>query len=239
MPITSTWGTEMRRLLAATALLVAFGGCDVAGDDDDESRDADAGSRETERRGAPVEGTYVGRVEGTQAFVAVAAAPAVENRRRREIAIFACDAAEVCEWFAGSAAGNSFSAESSDGDARARGNVTRRAATGGIELEGGETIEYTARRATAAAGLYTLTVSPNGRLQGASAGGVGLRGRSTLPEPGRGTLRLADGTRLRFSAVRSPRAEALRIRAREARLIVLSDGRLRGAGTSFYLRSRR
>jgi hypothetical protein len=237
MPITSTWGTEMRGLITATALLAIFAGCDVVGDDDDGSRET--GSRATERRGPPVEGTFVGRLRGTQALVAVAAAPAGQDKRKREVAIFACDAAEVCEWLAGSGAGNRFSAASTDGDARTRGSLTRRAAKGSIEFEGGETIEYTARRATAAAGLYTLTVSPNGRLQGASAGGVGLSGHSTLPEPGPGTLRLADGTRLGFRAVRSSSAEALRIKAGEARLIVLPNGRLRGAGASFYLRSPR
>jgi hypothetical protein len=231
-------GTEMRRWIAATVLLLAFAGCDVMGDEDEDAS-RQPGSQAGGSRPKPVDGTFVGKLDGTEAFVAVAAAPVAQGRRRREITVFACGDEEVCEWLTGSAAGNRFSAASSDGDAEFQGSLTRRAASGSIELAGGETSDVTARRATAAAGLYTLTVSPGGRLQGASAGGVGLTGRSTLPEPGRGTLRLADGTRLRFLATRSTGAEALRIRRGEARLIVLPDGELRGAGPNFYLRSRR
>jgi hypothetical protein len=220
----------MRRLLAALALLATIPGCDVSGD-------GDAGSRETESRPKALDGTYVGTLDG--AFVAVSAAPGAKGEGRRQVAVFACDGDEVCEWLTGSAAGNRFTAVSGDGDARARGGLTRGAATGTIELAGGETIEYSARRATAAAGLYTVTVSAGGRLEGASAGGVGLTGRSTLPRPGRGTLKLADGTRLRFEAVRSPEARAVGIASDEARVIVLPSGQLTGAGADYYLRSLR
>jgi hypothetical protein len=220
----------MRRSLLALALLAAIPGCDVAGD-------GDAGSREAEPRSKAVEGTYVGTLDG--AFVAVSAAPVAKGERRRQVAVFACDGDEVCEWLTGSAAGNSFKAISGDSDARARGSLTRRAATGTIELAGGETIEYRARRATAAAGLYTVRVAEDGQLEGASSGGVGLTGRSTLPKPGRGTLKLADGTRLRFEAVRSSEARTVGIESGEARVIVLPGGRLTGAGSTYYLRSLR
>lgn len=220
----------MRRLLLALALLAAIPGCDISGD-------GDAGSRETEPRAKALEGTYVGTLDG--AFVAVSAAPRARGEQRREVAVFACDGDEVCEWLTGSAPGNSFTAVSGDSDARARGSLTRGAASGTIELAGGETIEYRARRATAAAGLYTLTVSKGGQLQGASAGGVGLTGRSTLPNPGRGTLKLADGTRLRFEAVRRSEARTVGIESGEARVIVLPGGRLTGAGSTYYLRSLR
>jgi hypothetical protein len=220
----------MRRLFPALALLAAVAGCDISGD-------GDAGSRETDPRPKALDGTYVGALDG--AFVAVSAAPPAKGEQRRQVAVFACDGDEVCEWLTGSAAGNNFTAVSGDSDARARGSLTRGAASGTIELAGGETIEYSARRATAAAGLYTVTVAEDGQLEGASAGGVGLTGRSSLPRPGRGMLRLADGTRLRFEAVRSSEARAVGVASDEARVIVLPSGRLTGAGSSYYLRSLR
>jgi hypothetical protein len=92
-----------------------------------------------------------------------------------------------------------------------------------------ESATYKADRATAAAGVYNLTVSASGRIRGASAAGVALTGTSTLPEPGRGTLKLADGSRLKFRATRTS-AEIARLEAGQMRLIVLSNGRLRGVG---------
>jgi hypothetical protein len=215
------------------ALLAGLAGCEDTGGEERSQR-----TQGKPKEGKPADGTFVGRLRGTSAFVAVAAAPVVEGQRRREVSVFVCDGEDVCEWLAVSTAGNRFSAESTDGDASASGTLTRRTAKGSIEL-GGETIEYTARRASAATGLYTLQIRPSGRLQGASAGGVGLTGHSTLPDPGRGALKLADGTRLRFRATRGAGAKALGIGRGEARLIVLSGGQLRGAGSSFYLRSSR
>ena len=42
---------------------------------------------------------------------------------------------------------------------------------------------------------YDLTVSRKGKLSGASAGGVALTGSLTLPPPGTGKIKLADGTK--------------------------------------------
>ena len=55
-----------------------------------------------------VEGTFVGKAEGDDAFVAVVASPAARGEERRELSVYACDAERLCEWFSGSAAGNSF-----------------------------------------------------------------------------------------------------------------------------------
>jgi hypothetical protein len=224
-------------LLTSSALLAALGtiaGC--GGEDDDEA---------TEKKEAkPVAGTFVGKVTGTKAFVAVVAAPAAKGKQRRDATVFVCDAESVCEWFSGSTNGNTFVAASDDDDATARGTVTAKAVRGGLELPGGKTAKYVARPAAATAGLYTLTVSPRGRLQGASAGGVGLTGRSTLPRPGPGMLKLADGSRLEFTATENSDTP-IRMPAGEARVIVLQGRQLRGAGKSrggegasdFFLRS--
>jgi hypothetical protein len=214
--------------------LGAVAGCG-GDDDDDEVR---------EREAKLVVGSFVGKTRGTNAFVAVVASQASKGERRRNATVFVCDAKTVCEWLSGSASGNSFTAASDDDDAKAEGGLTRKAARGSIEFRGGKTIEFVTRPATAASGLYSLTFSARGRFTGASASGVGLTGRSTLPAPGPGSLKLADGTRLKFDASENSTGDPIRLRAGEARVIVLPGRQLRGAGknrgeggSAFFMRS--
>jgi hypothetical protein len=223
--------------LTIGALLFALGAVAGCGGGDSD------GDEKTEKQARPIEGTYVGKASGTKAFVAVVAAPAAKGKRRRDATVFVCDAESLCEWLSGYANGNVLSAASDD-DAKANGTLTRKAVRGQIELPGGKTAKYVARRAAATAGLYTLTVSSTGRLTGASAAGVGLTGESTLPAPGPGSLKLADGTRLKFSATENS-DDPIGFPAGEARVIVRSGRQLRGAGKSrggegasdFFLRS--
>lgn len=208
-------------LLTVSALVLALSvvaGC--GGDDDDEA---------TEKRAKLVDGTFVGKIEGTEAFVAVVASPAPKGKRRRDVTVFVCDGKSLCEWLSGSANGNALTAASDD-DAKATGKLTGKAARGSIAV-GGETLKYVASPAAATAGLYSLTVSPKGKLTGASAAGVGLTGKSTLPSPGPGTLKLADGTRLKFTATENS-DDAIRLPAGDVRVIVLPGRQLRGAGKS-------
>jgi hypothetical protein len=220
---TRFWGSFVTVLL-----LAALAGC--GGDD--------------EKKTQPVAGTFVGTATGAKAFVSVVAAPAREGEDRREVIVYVCDGRRVCEWFAGSATGDDFTVKS-DGGGQAKGELSDAAATGTAELSGGETVRYKASPAAATAGLYELTVSSKGRIRGASAAGVGLTGNATLSSPGSGSLKLADGTRVKF-VTRDSAAGSTGLRAGEIRLIVLSGGKVRGAGRSrgtggedstFYLRS--
>jgi hypothetical protein len=102
---------------------------------------------------------------------------------------------------------------------------------GTVELPDGETARYTANRPAGAAGLYDLRISAKGKLSGASAGGLGLRGTIKLSE-GTGTLRLADGRRLKLSISEAPATDLAHLGAGQVRLIVLADGEIRGAGKS-------
>jgi hypothetical protein len=211
------------RTISASALLLvaALAGCGGGGDD-----------REGVREVKPLEGTFVGKAESKDAFVAVVASPAARGKERRELTLYACDARRLCEWFSGSAAGNSFRVGAERADGEASGELTRRAATGTIELSDGKTLRYKAERATASAGLYDLTVSSSGKLTGASATGVGLTGKSTIPKPGDGLLKLADGKRLKVDVTRSSASGSLPLRAGQVRVIVLPDHELRGAARS-------
>lgn len=206
---------------SAVLLLAALAGCGGGGDD-----------REGVREVKPLEGTFVGKTEKEEAFVAVVASPAARGEERRELTLYACDARRLCEWFSGSAAGNSFRVDAERGDGEASGELTRKGATGSIELSNGKTLRYEAERATAAAGLYDLTVSSSGKLAGASATGVGLTGKSTIPKPGDGSLKLADGKRLKLDVTRSSVEASVPLRAGQVRVIVLSDHQLRGAARS-------
>jgi hypothetical protein len=211
------------------ALLLGCGGDDDGGDGDT-----------PERKGKPVAGTFVGRVPETEAFVSVVASPPAKGEDKREVTVFVCDARRVCEWYSGSATGNRYTATSAGGEAQARGRLSGKEAAGSVELPTGDRVSYKAGPAQAVAGLYDLTVNANGRLRGASASGVGLTGQSSLPEPGSGTVKLADGKRIKFVVVRS--SEDVRLGADRARVIVLPDYKLKGAAKSgsdstFFVRS--
>jgi hypothetical protein len=193
--------------------------------------DDDGDDGQVDKKAKPVAGTFVGKVADTEAFVSVVAAPPAKGADKREVAVLVCDAKRLCEGFSGTATGNDFVA-TADGDAQAKGELSDKSATGSIELPGGRTVRYKAGPATATAGVYDLTVSANGKLTGASASGVGLTGKSELPAPGTGTLKLADGKRLKVVLTRSAAGDPLSLPAGQARLIVLPDYQLRGAGKS-------
>jgi hypothetical protein len=221
-------------LAAAVLLLAAPIGC---GDDDDDN------NNDGENRPAPVAATFVGKLQGSEEFVAVVAAPPAKSQDRRDVTTFVCDGEQVCEWFSDSAKGNDVTVKSEDGKAQVKVTLTRKSASGSVELPEGKTGRYKAGQATATAGLYDLTVSPRGKVTGASAAGVGLTGRITLPPPGTGRLKLADGTRLRFE-VTANRSGDPGLRPGQLRLIVLPEGEVRGAGKSggqdgadFFVRS--
>lgn len=108
-------------------LLTALAGC--GGDRDDGKR-----GNET----APLDGTYVGKVDGTGAFVAVVVSPAGRDQKGRATTVYVCDGKRVCEWFSGVAKGKGFRVGADDGDGEATGELTRKSASGAIELSAGK-----------------------------------------------------------------------------------------------------
>jgi hypothetical protein len=208
---TPSWGFLV--LVFAVALLAGCGG-----DDDDE------------RPVRPVDGTFVGELSGSEALVAVVASPAERGGDRRAVTVYVSDGRRISESLAGSARGNSFTAASDDGEAEAKGDLSREGAAGTVALGDGERSRYRATRATAAAGLYVLTLSRNGKLSGASSTGVALTSSSGLRAPGSGRLRFADGRRHRFSITGAPAGDAARLRSGRFSLIVLPSGEISGAG---------
>jgi transposase len=223
------WVVVAVAVLAAAAAVV-FLLVPLAGWGGDDDRDAGKAGPAAKPEQA-VDGSFVGEVSGTEAFVAVVAAPADDNQNRRQVQVYVADGSGLSEWFSGSISDNSFAARSDDGDGEVKGKLSRDSVAGTVELPDGETARYEANRPTGAAGLYDLTMSRRGKLTGTSAGGLGLRGTIKLPE-GTGTLRLADGRRLKFDISEAPAADLPRLAVGQVRLIVLPDGQLRGAGKS-------
>jgi hypothetical protein len=123
-------------LFALALLLTPLPGC--GGDDD-------GGDSK------PVAGTFVGKAQGTKAFVAVVASPPREGQDRRDVTVYVYDARRICELFSGSASGDDFEASSDNRDAQANGKLSAKAVTGTIELADRKPIRYRASQATATA----------------------------------------------------------------------------------------
>jgi hypothetical protein len=203
-------------------LLALAVGC---GDDDDDN------NRDNERT-EPVAGTFVGKLQGSEELVAVVAAPPPKGEDRRDVSAFVCDAEQACTWFTGSADGNSLVAKSDDGEGQTKVLLRGKNASGTVTLPDAKPGRYRAGEATATAGLYDLTVSPKGKVTGASAAGVGLTGQLTLPPPGSGMIKLADGTRVKFKVTEASDADTANLRPGQLRMIVLPSGQVSGAGKS-------
>jgi transposase len=186
---------------------------------------------QTAKAGQAVDGSFLGKVSGTEAVIAVVASPAEGNENRRELQLYVADGRRTSVWFSGSISDNSFLAKSDVGDAEAKGKLSGESVKGTVELPNGKTVRYKANRPAGAAGLYELTVSARGKLSGTSAAGLGVAGGVNLLER-TGVLRLADGRRLEFEIAEDTGDDLVSLRAGQVRLIVLPSGQLVGEGKS-------
>jgi hypothetical protein len=186
--------------------------------------------REDDATAKAVDGTFVGKVAGDDSFVAVVAAPVARGKETRELTMFVSDGGRLSESLKGSVRDNSFAATSAG--AKAKGKLEGNSVSGTLTLPGGKEVSYRATRATAAAGLYDLTVSAKGQLSGASANGVGLTSKSSLRAPGFGRIKFADGRQRKFEVTAEAPADPVRLGAGQLRMIVMPDGELSGAGAA-------
>jgi hypothetical protein len=225
-----TWTCLSCLAVLLPALLAGCGG---------EDRAAEQGKSKS------LDGTFLGKVSGTNALVAVVAAPPTGKEKQQDVTIYLSDGSKLSEWLAGAVERNSFAAATDDRDAQVKGELNGNSVKGTITLPDGKTVRYEASRAGGAAGLYDLTVSAKGKISGASATGIGLTGKTALGADGSGTLKLADGTRHKFDVTGNASGSELPVRSGQLRVIVLGDGELRGAGRArgsdddegFFIRS--
>ena len=214
---------------AAVAAAVALLSLPLGGSGGDDSAAVDGVVKAAKADNA-VRGTFVGELSGTNAFVAVVAAPAQGEKDSGVVQVYVSDGKRLSEWFSGPISESTFVAKSDDGDAKARGKLSGDSVTGEVELPGGKKVTYRASSPSGPAGLYELTVSSAGELSGASANGLGVTGEILPRKRKIGVLRLVDGTRLEFVVIRKQPGDLIRLRAGQIRLIVLPGGKIRGAG---------
>jgi hypothetical protein len=210
--------------MAIVLLFAALAGC--SGDDDDRPEGTNA-EQPVEADDAVV-GSFVGEVSGTQAFVAVVAAPPEAGKDSAAVQIYIYDGRGLSEWFSAPISDGGFVAQSDDGDAETEGKLSADSVTGTVVLPGGKAGRYEASPPSGGAGLYELTVSSGGELSGASAAGLAVKGEITLGRRGTGMVRLVDGKHLELVLTRKRAGDLAHLRAGQVRLIVLSDGELRG-----------
>lgn len=194
----------------------------------------------------PVSGSFVGETSDPVTSVAVVASEPKQGEDTREVRalIYGERENQINEWFVGSATGNNLDL-TSEGGAQLEGELTSDAATGTITLPDGTSVPFDTASATGVAGLYNVTITPDGQANGTSDSGARLEGQLELdkPEgqiPGRpgegsanvlpltGTITPPDGQPQNFEVsflmapVRDP-GEAL-----TARFIVSPNGTIRG-----------
>jgi hypothetical protein len=171
-------------------------------------------------------------VPAGEAFVAVVVAdakPGAEAREARAI-IYGNTENEIQEWFPGAVTADKLDLVS-EGGARLQGEFSPEGATGSVTLADGTVLPFDAVPSTGVAGLYTVTVFPDGRVEGTSERGVRLEGQlgteATEPDvyPMTGTLTPPDGEPQAFEVMFRTLPEAEMI---TARFVVLNDGRIRG-----------
>jgi hypothetical protein len=220
----------VRAAAVVSAVLLAASAC--GGDEDRAAAEDDAATASDgaalKKTAGLYHGAYVGAAKKSGALVAVVAAPP-DGNKKRSVTLFVSDGAGILEYFPGTKAGNRFKASSEDGDATAAGTVTAAAVTGKVRLPGGRQLAFKAARGSGASGLYGLEVNRRGALEGASEGGVGAKGRTTLSGTGRGYLDLADGRRVRFTVREAP---GVRLDGKVSRVIVSPQGTVTGAVVS-------
>jgi hypothetical protein len=125
---------------------------------------------------APVSGTFVGRIDGIDSFIAVVAERPEDGGGTRAIRAYLCNGAAINEWFTGGAEGNDI-ALSSESEASLEGELTPTTASGLITSASGKSVRFEAALATEIAGIYSVTLSPDREVRGSSTTGGTLAGR--------------------------------------------------------------
>lgn len=212
----------MLRLGTAAISLLALLGLSVVGCGGQQQ----GGSQGKEESPQLVTGSFVGEIQEIDSFVALVADEPQDGEEAREVRAYLCDGLTINEWFRGSVTGDDLDL-SSDNEVRLEGQLTGDAATGTFTPPNGNSVPFEASPATGIAGLYNVTLSPEGTLSGTSERGGQLEGQlgDQLQDgsyPVSGTITSPDGEAQDFEAFASPEASG------NLRWIVLPDARIRG-----------
>ncbi len=154
---------------------------------------AGCAGQQQEKGAPPVAGHFVGDATPSTAehtFVAIVASSAEEGEDTREVRAYLCDGQQISEWFRGSITGNDLDLTSEDG-AELQGTLTPDSAAGTITLNDGKSLTFTASPAAGPAGLYSLTMSPDGSFSGTSERGGRIEGEISEEADSRGEHQVA------------------------------------------------
>jgi hypothetical protein len=130
---------EMRgRLRLAAAALVAASAVVAVS--------ACGGGDETSTSAAAAEGSFVGTVEGTDAYIAIISEPG-------KVAGYLCDGKQVSVWFRGSVSSDQAKLQTREGKPLGNATLSSEKVTGEVSV-GGSSHAFTATAASGKAGLY-------------------------------------------------------------------------------------
>lgn len=120
----------------------------------------------------------------------------VASGGEREAQAFVCDGQPqgTAEWFSGQMTGDTLDLISVSGNARLQAVLTEREATGTATLADGTLRHFMAPAAHDGAGLYEVTITPDGQRNGTSTNGARAEGRVSYDGVWTtGTIRLPSG----------------------------------------------
>ena len=215
------WGRPVRGTLLSTAGRVALA---VAGSGAATTSTVRAATSAT----AVVAGSYAGTLEGAPVAVAVVAQAPPADGQPRTISMFVCNGTSLAVTLTGQAPGNTAVLRSADRRFNARVTLTERVASGVLAIPRGTQYRFTAPTTASVAGLFDLTISQAGVVQGRSATGATLTGQigagGRLPLAGAVAVTARAG-----STAMKLTATARQLTPGTYRWIVLPNGKVFGA----------
>lgn len=179
---------------------------------------------------AVLAGSYAGMAEGAPVAVSVIAEPPATEGALRTVSMYVGNGTSLSAWLTGRASGNTGVLRSADRRFNARVTLTPLKASGVLAIPGGKPLAFSVARTAKVSGLFDVTVSASGLVQGRSSTGATLTGQA-----GSGGRLAATGTVV--ATVRSG-ASVLKLTASGRNLtpgayrwIVLSNGKVYAANT--------
>ena len=108
----------------------------------------------------PVAGSWVGQVEGSDAYVVVVVG---KKGQRRPAGVYLCDGADQAIWFFGSTTNRTLDLDG-DGGATVAARVTKSRVTGTVTLADGTSLDFRAKPAKRPAGIYRAVAADGADL---------------------------------------------------------------------------
>jgi hypothetical protein len=155
---------------------------------------------------------FVGEVPEINAYLALLVSSPQQAGASPQVRAYLCDGKSINEWLTGKEEPANTLDLSSDDGANLKGELSSNEATGTLTLADGRAFAFSIPQATGLAGLYNMTLNPNGQMSGTSEGGANTLegGLGDRQQDGRyllsGTITSAEGETQDFQALATPDA---------------------------------